>query len=113
MVTESIRYTTARRIHDGEELCIYYGQKLWFDPVDAESASTSEEKDDGWGGLSRLDDGGAEEFDEELQQLLNGNASDVIPEDQLPFSRIKLLPDDEEEDEFSVVRTGMISTTSL
>ncbi|KZS99472.1 uncharacterized protein LAESUDRAFT_622207, partial [Laetiporus sulphureus 93-53] len=28
--TESIRYTTMRRIETGEELCIFYGHKLWF-----------------------------------------------------------------------------------
>ncbi|OSX60029.1 hypothetical protein POSPLADRAFT_1086915, partial [Postia placenta MAD-698-R-SB12] len=28
--TESIRYTTIRAVTEGEELCIFYGHKLWF-----------------------------------------------------------------------------------
>ncbi|KAI0693438.1 hypothetical protein C8T65DRAFT_833701 [Cerioporus squamosus] len=33
--TESIRYVTSRRVLPDEELRIFYGHKLWFDPVDA------------------------------------------------------------------------------
>ncbi|OCH90027.1 hypothetical protein OBBRIDRAFT_879482 [Obba rivulosa] len=105
--TESIRYTTTRRIREGEELCIFYGHNLWFDPMDSEPVNaTAEETDDGWGGLSQLDgDEEAEVFYEELKHLMDGNPDDRIPDEQLPFTRIKLLPDDEEEDELSAVHT--------
>ena len=32
--TQSIRYFTIRDIMEGEELCISYGPKLWFDDAD-------------------------------------------------------------------------------
>ncbi|KII86899.1 hypothetical protein PLICRDRAFT_66319, partial [Plicaturopsis crispa FD-325 SS-3] len=30
--SESIRYTTFRTVREGEELCIFYGHRLWFRP---------------------------------------------------------------------------------
>ena len=32
--SQSIRYFTVRDIMEGEELCISYGPKLWFDDAD-------------------------------------------------------------------------------
>lgn len=109
--TESIRYATTRVIEEGEELCIFYGHKLWFEPVDVEpEIRKSEEPDDGWGGLSLV--GGEETTGyDHLASLLDGPDDDIIPDDQLPFTRMKLV-DDEAEDDPNAVRTGPYSKTA-
>ncbi|KZS99624.1 cytidine deaminase-like protein, partial [Laetiporus sulphureus 93-53] len=123
--TESIRYTTMRRIETGEELCIFYGHKLWFDVMDDGAGSgdvEEEEVDDGWGGLARLNanerrseieddswaksdaqsiDGRKETFESLFKR---GGPDEVVPEEQLPLTRVKLT-DDEEEEELSAVHT--------
>ena len=105
--TESIRYTTTRKIEEGEELCIFYGHKLWFDVLDAgPSEFQLQEPDDGWGGLTGVetteDDSSA--LDRLVSKYADGNPHEVVNEGDLPFTRIKLYRDDEE-DELSAVRT--------
>ncbi|KZT09334.1 uncharacterized protein LAESUDRAFT_675229 [Laetiporus sulphureus 93-53] len=130
--TESIRYTTMRRIETGEELCIFYGHKLWFDVMNDGAGSgdvEEEEVDDGWGGLaglnanerrSEIEDGswaksdaqsvdGREEtfeslLERQIREFQGGGPDEVVPEEQLPFTRVKLT-DDEEEEELSAVHT--------
>ncbi|KAI0755242.1 hypothetical protein C8Q80DRAFT_1266723 [Daedaleopsis nitida] len=113
--TESIQYTTSRRILPDEELCIFYGHKLWFDPVDATDAGRrepSEEPDDGWGGLIAVEDDGEEESGEistsSIHALLDrsngGNPEQVVPEEKLPFRRLKLTPEEEEEEDMDAIR---------
>lgn len=60
--TDSIRFVTARDIELGEELCIFYGHKLWFSPVavtmEESNAQTSYEDInilDDWNSLSVID----------------------------------------------------------
>ncbi|KAI0366606.1 hypothetical protein BV20DRAFT_1055452 [Pilatotrama ljubarskyi] len=109
--TESIRYVTTRRVSPDEELCIFYGHQLWFDPVDTADAAgplVPEERDDGWGGLANLDgedendsarrEGSPFDFSEE------GARDKIVPEDELPFTRIKLTPEDIEEEDMDAVR---------
>ena len=69
------------------------------------SDSDSEEEDDGWGGLSGV---GGEVLEEKTEswQLLQGRQEDIIPNEKLPFTRLKLTPDDEEEDQADAIRTG-------
>jgi uncharacterized protein len=45
--TQSIRYFTLREIEGGEELCISYGPKLWFNDIDGpiEDVATVDETD--------------------------------------------------------------------
>jgi len=85
--TESIRYKTVQNIAEGDELCIFYGHNLWFEAVGlhASRANTTamQEPDDGWGGLSRLDD--------------------VISEGELPFERLRPPP---EEETLETIKTG-------
>ena len=110
--TESIRYVTSRRISKDEELCIFYGHKLWFDPVDTADGSrskASEEKDDVWGGLSGLNAPEENEVDatlELLNQFTSGKPDEIVPEDVLPFKRMKMTPEDEEEEDMDAVRKG-------
>ncbi len=106
--TESIKYTTARTITIGEELCIFYGHKLWFESTeDEESQRTADEPDDGWGGLTSLqnESAGQDTPVKDMWPLLIGNPDDVVPEEQLPFTRVKLI-DDEDEDILDAVRLG-------
>ncbi|KAH9911503.1 uncharacterized protein B0H18DRAFT_892713 [Fomitopsis serialis] len=105
--TESIRYMTTRRIQEGDELCIFYGHKLWFDAVDAAPTEPpAEDPDDGWGGLAGIEHDQTEisPLDRQILQYADGNPQSVIAEDELPFTRIKLVRDDEE-DELSAVIT--------
>lgn len=103
--TESIRYTTTHDIHEGDELCIFYGHKLWFEDADAEVAASSvDEHDDGWGGLSSVDNDNETDSDT-LPTWLGGPDAGIVPEDQLPFVRLKLV-DDEAEDQVENVRAG-------
>ena len=105
--TESIRYTTTRRIEEGEELCIFYGHKLWFDAVDARSSDTQlDDPDDGWGGLASVEivEDELSELDKVVLRYADGDPQETVSEDDLPFIRIKLYRDDEE-DELSAVRT--------
>jgi tRNA-specific adenosine deaminase 3 len=112
--TESIRYSTTRRIRAGEELCIFYGHELWFQDREAGTAVSSvDEYDDGWGGLSYVD--GIEDGEEDTHAIPNwftGAEDEIVPEDQLPFVRLKLV-DDEAEDEVETVRTGGLISTFL
>ncbi|KAA1469766.1 hypothetical protein DENSPDRAFT_816959, partial [Dentipellis sp. KUC8613] len=96
--TDSIRYITSRAIEPGEELCIFYGHKLWFDDIDAAAAGSpvaENEPDDGWGGLTSMDSA----VDGDLyEESVDGDSDEIVPEDLLPFVRIRNTPDEVEEE---------------
>ncbi|KAK7469099.1 tRNA-specific adenosine deaminase subunit tad3 [Stygiomarasmius scandens] len=100
--TDSIKYETVREIDPGEELCIFYGHKLWFDPVDVCSVQdgSDPEIDDGWGGLSVVNEEHRESTieNEALLALMDGDENEIIDEESLPFTRYKPPPDEEELD---------------
>ena len=100
--SDSIRYTTTRNVLPGEELCIFYGFKLWFSPAEkTETPGRSVSPvDDGWGGLTAVEDDGNGELTNPYD---GGDSEEIVPEDQLPFIRFKLPPEEEEPDS---VRTG-------
>ncbi|KAH9925436.1 uncharacterized protein BXZ73DRAFT_50055 [Epithele typhae] len=109
--TESIRYTTFRPIAKDEELCIFYGHKLWFDPVDAvdkRAPPVEDELDDGWGGLAAVEeDEGAPDTDIDMglfDKFQDGKEADLVSEGDLPFSRVRLTPDEEEEKDMDSIR---------
>ena len=56
--------------------------------------------EDGWGGLLRL-----EESTETDHPYLDGDPDEVIVEEQLPFTRFKLPPDEED---LNTIRTGTL-----
>lgn len=104
--TESIRYITTRTIDEGEELCIFYGHQLWFEPAGTSpTKSALGDTEGGWGGLLDLETTGEHDFGD-MPPILRGVSSEIIPEEQLPFMRIKLI-EDELEDELPAVRTGI------
>ncbi len=80
-------------------------------PADSPDGVTVEDTpDDSWGGLSPLQN--EEEPDTSEPSFLEGNPDELIPEDELPFTRLKLI-DDEAEDELSAVQTGNYVRRSL
>ncbi|KZT27392.1 hypothetical protein NEOLEDRAFT_1088973 [Neolentinus lepideus HHB14362 ss-1] len=98
--TDSIRYTTTRPIQPDEELCIFYGHKLWFENAEGVSTlltpASDLAEDDGMGGLSGIS-AEEEENEEDMFAFPDGDPSDAIDEADLPFERLKLFEDPEEE----------------
>lgn len=102
--TESIRYTTTKYIHSEDELCIFYGHRLWFDPVASVRPQPSEETEDEWGGLSSVADNiGVDQPG--CPSFLDGNPDEIVSDEDLPFVRVKVSQDEDEEEELSAVRT--------
>jgi tRNA-specific adenosine deaminase 3 len=93
---DSIRYMTTKPIDPHQELCIFYGHNLWFEPVSINPlVVTREETDDGWGGLSAV----ANEVEESragYPSFVDGNPCDIISVEDLPFTRLKVTGDDDE-----------------
>jgi hypothetical protein len=90
---ERIVYTSARAIQPDEELCIFYGHRLWFDPVDGPPCRDPDldENTDPWGGLADIQ-GHTDDDD------VSASASkDIVAEDDLPFTWKKLALEKEEE----------------
>lgn len=95
-----------RDIAPGEELCIFYGHNLWFKPVGlSEKAALLSELDaeDGWGGLSAVGESADPVSSQEESPFEKGDPDEVIPEEELPFTRYKLPP---EEEDLESIRTG-------
>jgi tRNA-specific adenosine deaminase 3 len=102
--TDSIRYTTVRAVEPDEELCIYYGPNLWFTPVgipDESTCADAELADDDWGGLSALV---GEASNHVPKDPLDPN--EILPDEDLPFTRVKLTSDEDDEETLEAVRTG-------
>ncbi|KAG6841972.1 hypothetical protein C0991_004463 [Blastosporella zonata] len=110
--TESIRYTTVRDVAPDEELCIFYGHKLWFNPADPiaipdQTAHLQEpDVDDGWGGLSAVDES-ADPSSEE-SPYGQGDPDEIISDEDLPFTRYKLPPEEEELDSIRTVEAWVV-----
>jgi tRNA-specific adenosine deaminase 3 len=106
--TESIRFTTTKSICAGDELCIFYGHKLWFDPVDGPQL-VKEETDDEWRGLAEVgDDIGVGQS--RRPPFLDGDPDEIVPVEDLPFTRFRVLQEEEEE-ELNAVRTSELPRT--
>jgi tRNA-specific adenosine deaminase 3 len=103
VTTDSIRFTTTRLVNPGEELCIFYGHDLWFEPVI--SAVNLPEKTREMS--ESIKPFGADIAQERHGHFLDSDLDEMIPEDELPFSRISLTPDHEVEEELNAIRTGM------
>ena len=103
--TDSIRYTAARLIESGEELCIFYGHNLWFEQVRVPAQNEMNSEPDDVSAMRHSN----EEVNarRDLASLLEEDLSKIVPEPNLPFTRIKLTPDDEEEEELGSIRTSL------
>ncbi|TFK52265.1 hypothetical protein OE88DRAFT_1379284 [Heliocybe sulcata] len=99
--TDSIRYTTTRAVAPDEELCIFYGHEQRFENTDGTPPAPSEPgtNEDGWGGLSEIEAEGMvnEGSGKDIFTFADGDPCDVIDEEDLPFERLKLFEDPEEE----------------
>ena len=108
--TESIRYTTVHAVEPDEELCIYYGSNLWFKPsetqiLDGLTSADTELIDDGWGGLSAVA-GEAEASSSNHVSKEMSDPNEILPDEDLPFTRVKLTSDEDDEETSETVRTG-------
>jgi tRNA-specific adenosine deaminase 3 len=96
--TDSIRYITSRDIEAEEELCIFYGHQLWFDPVGCglkEYPCQDPPGDpDEWGGLNSIDCNrtarGAP-----ANPFTGSDTEEILSEEDLPFVRYKVPPEEE------------------
>jgi tRNA-specific adenosine deaminase 3 len=115
--TESIRYTTTRDILAGEELCIFYGHRLWFSPqndLGSPSTSTLEDADqDSFGSLTWCHPDGGDDIEDMPGAVIpepdTDDSDEIVMEEDLPFTRVKLTPDEEEEEDEESIRTCMWS----
>ncbi|KAJ6584832.1 cytidine deaminase-like protein [Mycena capillaripes] len=97
-----IHYTTTRNIEPDEELCIYYGSSLWFDPVDPQYLN-DQQVNDGWGGLSNV-----EIAQNTIPAFFSGSVDDIVPEEDLPFERFKPPPEEETADTIRTVQAWAV-----
>ncbi|KAG6376943.1 hypothetical protein JVT61DRAFT_977 [Boletus reticuloceps] len=97
IVRERIVYTSTRAIQPDEELCIFYGHQLWFDPVDGPPSRTSDLDEntdsDAWGGLADIQG----HTDDNVASASFENVDNIVTEDDLPFTWKKLSLEKEEE----------------
>jgi tRNA-specific adenosine deaminase 3 len=105
--TGSIRYTTVSDVESDQELTIFYGHNLWFDPVDSQAASGSKmgnklTNGDACNG-GPLPNGDIAIDEQEDAELDDAGADEEVAEDDLPFVRIKPPP---EEEEMETIRTS-------
>ena len=107
--TESIRYTTTRDVLPDEELCIFYGHKLWFEDANAAQSSSADpiDADDSWGGLGAMS--GPDATGDESEE--DGDPSALVAEDDMPFTRVRITPDELEEEDMESIRTGKLGSS--
>ena len=105
---ERIVYTSTRAIQPDEELCIFYGHQLWFDPVDGPPSRTPDklENTDPWGGLADIQG----HVDDNVASTSSDR--DIVAEDDLPFTWKKLALDKEEE-QLGDIELGMHALRSI
>ncbi|KAF9021076.1 cytidine deaminase-like protein [Hymenopellis radicata] len=88
--TDSIRYITTRDIESGQELCIFYGHQLWFADANGSSQNGAHVSED-------------DEFSALPMIIENeNNPEDIVAEADLPFTRLKPPP---EEEDMASIRT--------
>jgi tRNA-specific adenosine deaminase 3 len=104
--TDCIRYITARDIQADEELCILYEHNLWFAPIQGSknegpipqenemstSPFTPADEDDDWSGLLTVEN----QDDEIKNPYLEGDPHEIIPQEMLPFTKLRPPPDEED-----------------
>ena len=127
--TESIRYTTSRTVNTDEELCIFYGHKLWFDPVSVPvgSTSTTTGTDDrptspppsrspsqsSLSSVSPLPSTtvNGPTYPTVRNPFSSDDPSSLLPESDLPFARTRVIPeDDDKEDTEGSIKTSKYFT---
>ncbi|KAN0124665.1 hypothetical protein V8E53_015701 [Lactarius tabidus] len=91
--TESIRFTTVRAVEPDEELCVRYSQT----------------EEPGSDGNAELADGGSDDLatNEAPNHVLQATPglNEILDDDDLPFTRVKLTSDEDDEETAETVRT--------
>lgn len=103
--TEFIRYTTTKNVDVDEEMRISYRHNLWFELgfTSDQLRQSSQEPEDGWGGLSAaIATGDLNNSERRRPCLLDGDPDEIVFEGDLPFTRLKVTPNEVEEDMDSV-----------
>ena len=108
--TESIRFTTVRAVEPDEELCIFDGSNLWFNSAETQISdglvfADTELVDDDWAGLSAVA-GEAEASSSNYVPKDTSDPNEVVSDEDLPFTRVKLTSDEDDEETLEAVRTG-------
>lgn len=93
--TESIRFTTVRAVEPDEELCVRYSQSEEPEPDDS---------------AQRADGGSGEHSTSEACEAPNHvsrtpDLNEILDDDDLPFTRVKLTSDEDDEETTETVRT--------
>ncbi|KAG2039624.1 hypothetical protein BDR03DRAFT_951649 [Suillus americanus] len=94
---ECIKYTSTRAINPEEELCIFYGHKLWFDLVDTAENLEPQVCLDQSDQSEFLDILAIDIEVDEVEPWVTGDPNDILEGDALPFIWKKLQIDEEEE----------------
>lgn len=94
---ECIRYTSTRTVNPGEELCIFYGHKLWFDPVGTAENLPPQVCLDQSDQSEFLDILAVDSKTDEVEPWDTGKPNDILEGEALPFIWKKLQIDEEEE----------------
>lgn len=94
---DCIRYTSTRSIKPDEELCIFYGHKLWFDPVNVIETIEPQPLLEQHSHSGFLDILATDNEAYEIEPLGPGDPNDILESDALPFVWKKLQIDEEEE----------------
>lgn len=102
--TESIRFTTTRAVEPDEELCVRHshGPSLSSEGPGPDGSAEPADDDDR-GGLSAALLVGEEAPNHVLQATPDPN--EILPDDDLPFTRVKLTSDEDDEEIAETVRT--------
>ncbi|KAG1772311.1 cytidine deaminase-like protein [Suillus occidentalis] len=94
---DCIRYTSTRTINLDEELCIFYGHKLWFDPVGTTANLEPQVCLDQSDQSAFLDILAIDSEMDEAEQWNTKDPNDILEGEALPFIWKKLQIDEEEE----------------
>jgi tRNA-specific adenosine deaminase 3 len=105
---ECIRYTSTRTINPEEELCIFYGHKLWFDPVGTTANFEPQVCLDQSDQSAFLDILAIDSEMDEVEQRDTGDPNNILEGEALPFIW-KKLQIDEEEESVEDIRTSTFS----
>lgn len=89
--TESIRFTTARAVEPDEELCVRYSQ--------------IEESSGPDGSVELAGELSASETPNHVPQA-TPDLNEILDDDDLPFTRVKLTSDEDDEETAETIRTG-------
>ena len=104
--SESIRYMTTRTVQTDEELCIFYGHKLWFEPVEStlgvknsvKASSEDDDVQDEWKMLQKLS---LDDMDnEQINPFIEGNPRDLLEDLDMPIIHTSISPEEEDEENF-------------